>query len=843
MQRLLLIATVLTLSFFGTLNAGVHIVGYARDAATREPVPMVSVALLGTEVVVMGNEQGGFTIDTDVDAAVLRFTAVGYHPKEVTINPGQTVLVVDMSTASVELSEVEVNRTREKYSKKNNPAVELMQRIRSTMHEHDPMRSDFYSFDKYQRVVYGFNDFDELAMKNKVFRRFSFLGEYADTSRVTGKRVLPISVREQTSTVFHRRDPQSLKEVVTGMRNGGIDEPLDQSGVKTYLEDVFREVDIFQNDVTLLLNRFVSPLSVIGADFYKYYLSDTLLVDGERCIELSFVPHTPETFGFTGRLYVAMADNMPFVKKVKMSVPASINLNYVERLTIEQDFVKAPDGTRLKTCDDVEVEFRLMKGTPGFYARRETAYASHNLQQPSNLEVFNNKKDQIVLPEAEHLPDEYWSASRPRSMHTDGGSVRQMLSRLRQSKFFKWAENVAVAFVKGYVPTGNPSKWDFGPINTTISGNPLEGLRLRLGGMTTTALNPHWFARGYVAYGFRDQKWKYMAQLEYSFVPKRQFDQEFPIHSIRLMHKYDVDHLGQHYLYTNPDNVFLALKRKRDDKTTYLRHTELLWRHEWANHLSVAFGLEHMVHEASSLMPFLLNDGSPLKRYTQAGFHAQVRWAPGEKFFQTRSHRIPINMDAPIITISHTWHPKGWLGSRHQLNRTEIAVQKRFWFSAFGHADIMVDAAKIWNQVSFPELLIPNVNLSYTIQPGSYALMNPLEFISDQTLSGEITYWGGGALLNRVPLIKHLKLREVLSVRALWGSLSKRNNPENGGDVLAFPENTLCQSLSHEPYVEASVGLDNILSILRVDYVWRLTHRHNPGASRGGVRVALHFAF
>lgn len=838
-----MLLSVMALTLTAQSVGGTHIVGYVRDSLTRVALPSVSISLMGTELVVLSNEYGGFSIDTDLDIAAIRLSAVGYHAKDVVLNQGQTVVVVDMKSSAIELSEVEVKKTKEKYSKKNNPAVDLLRRIRATMRDYDPMRHDYFSYEKYERLMYGFNDVTELTDKNVVFRKFGFLADYADTSRVTGKRVLPISIKEQVSQEYYRRSPESHKQVVIGLKSGGIDESMDQASVKRYLDDVFREVNIFSNDITILSNRFVSPLSHIAADFYKFYLSDTIDVEGERCVELSFVPHTPETFGFIGRLYLPLNDSTCFIKKVKLNVPHRINLNYVEHLYIEQDFIKTADGTRLKLRDDMEVEFRVMKGSPGLFARRETAYSSHLMTMSADVSVFDRRGEQIVMNDAEYMPDEFWADKRPSFMHTDENRIKQMLSRLRESRWFYWAEKVIVALVKGYAPTGANSKWDFGPLNTIVSGNELEGVRFRLGGMTTVNLSRHWFMRGFLAYGTRDERFKYMGQLEYSFNEKKQLDQEFPIHSIRLMHKYDVDRLGQHYLYTNPDNMFLQIKRQKDNKMAYLRTTQLEWKYETLNHFSVALGLDHHVHESSRFLPFEQGDGIMRNHYTQAGFHATLRYAPGEKFYQTRSHRIPINMDAPIVTLSHTYCPKGWMGALYEMNKTELGLQKRFWFSAFGYADVILKAAKIWNPVSYPDLLIPNANLSYTIQAESYALMDAMEFVNDQYVSWDFTYWANGAILNRIPLVKYLKLREVFTFRGLWGDLSKRNNPDYHSELFRFPAGAHCMAMGKEPYMEIGVGLDNIFTILRLDYVWRLTYRNTPGVDRSGLRVQLHFNF
>ncbi|MBQ0069580.1 MAG: carboxypeptidase-like regulatory domain-containing protein, partial [Bacteroidales bacterium] len=305
----------------------------------------------------------------------------------------------------------------------------------------------------------------------------------------------------------------------------------------------------------------------------------------------------------------------------------------------------------------------------------------------------------------------------------------------------------------------------------------------------------------------------------------------------------DVDKLGQQYLYTNTDNIFLAPKRQKDDKILYLRKTELEYKYETQNHFSVAISFEHNIHEQSKFLEFTHNDGNQVKRYTEAGFKATLRYAPGEKFYQTRSYRIPINMDAPIVTLTQTYMPKGFMGSKYEINKTELGIQKRFWFSAFGYTDIIVKGGKLWSKASYPDLLLPNANLSYTIQPESYDLMSAMEFVNDQYLSWDVTYWGNGVLMNRLPLIKKLKLREVISMRGLWGSLSDKNNPAKSDDLFMFPAETLSQTMEKTPYMEMAVGLDNIFTILRVDYVWRLSYRHTPGVDRNGVRIQLHFTF
>lgn len=815
-----------------------QITGLVRDSLTREGVPYATITMVGSSEGALANDKGGFTINTRASFSRLRITAMGYAPKEVPVKTGQgSVVLVDLVPTGIELDELVVNKGKEKYSKKNNPAVEMIKKLREKRDDNDPKRYPHYSYSQYERMMLGFGDLDDLIKKPE---EQQWIEQYADTSLLTGKRILPISIKETVARDYYNKDGH--KQVILGTKSAGLDEKIDQENIKKVLDDFMGEIDIFQNDVTLLTNRFVSPLSRIAVDFYKFYLNDTVQVDGERCAVLSFVPFTPQTFGFLGRLYVSLEDTTMFIKRIEMGLPHDINLNYVDRMSVVQNYERASNGSRLKAFDHVEVNMKIMPNLPEVFARRETTYRDHNFERPEGG-VFNFKGEQHVDNSASYLPEEFWQEFRPAEIRTTTATMSNLMARLRKSRVFYWAEQVVLVLVNGYLPTSKNSKFDIGPLNTMISGNSLEGLRLRFGGMTNVNLSRHWFARGYVAYGTRDEKLKYMGSLEYSFVPKKTLDQEFPIRSLRLTHQYDVDKLAQHYLYTNQDNVFLTLKRHKDTRMQYLRITRLEYRHEWYNHFSIAIALEHIVHEATQYVPFVYADGSARRRYTEAGFTARLRFAPGETFYQTRSYRIPINMDAPIITLTQTYMPKGFMGSLHEVNKTELGLQKRFWFSAFGYADVIVKGEKVWSKVAYPDLLFPNVNLSYTIQPESYTLMKPMEFVNDQALSWDLTYWGNGILMNRLPLIKRLRLREVISLHGIWGSLSDKNNPAKASDVFQFPSDALCQSMGDKPYMEAGVGLDNIFTILRVDYVWRLTYREHAGTDRHGVRVQLHFNF
>lgn len=356
-------------------------------------------------------------------------------------------------------------------------------------------------------------------------------------------------------------------------------------------------------------------------------------------------------------------------------------------------------------------------------------------------------------------------------------------------------------------------------------------------------LNPHLFASGYVAYGTKDRKWKYKADVEYSFAAKKNHSYEWPRHGFYGSCSYDLDMIGQHYLFTNSDNMFLSLKRKESILVTYQRMAKFGYILELPNNFSVEAGLKHEIQESTRWLPFVFPDGRSEARYTQASFNLSLRWAPGERFIQGRTQRMPVNMDAWIFQLSHEFGPKSFMNSSFTLNRTELSVMKRLWFSAFGYADIILKAGKVWSSVYYPTLLWPNANLSYTIQPESYSLMNAMEFANDQYASIDFTYFGNGVLFNHIPLLKKLKIREAFTFKGLMGGLSDKNNPDKNRNIYKFPADANSRVMSNTPYMEIGVGLDNILTFLRVDYVWRLTYKDTPGCDKSGVRIALHFSF
>lgn len=825
--------------------------GVVTDSITGERLPYVSLIFKGTTIGTATDGDGNFSFSALTDVKNLEVSYLGYDTKEVKVIPGKTNnLKIKLAPNGITLNEVVVKPKKEKYSKKENPAVKFVKQVIASRESNDPRNHDYFQYDQYEKMVFAMNDYHPKPKKNGKPGKFDFLIDFVDTLDV-GTTILPVSEKEKVESVYYRKEPKSEKRIVKGNKSSGVDEIFSRDGIQQFLNEVFREVDIFKNDIPLFLQRFVSPLSTIGPNYYKYYLLDTLNVNGQKCVDLGFVPFNSETFGFTGHLFVTL-DSTFFVQKAILNVPKDINLNFVSGMTIEQTFERTPDSTRIITKDDINVNFKLSEKSKGMYARRLNIYSNHSFDEPDaeRALVFKESAPVITLKDAYQQSEDFWTSNRPEeAIKKNPNSVEKLMAKFRSVPIFYITEKVVSVLVSGYIPTNKDplkSKFEFGPMNTAISGNAIEGARFRVGGTTTTAFSRNLFFDGYMAYGTKDEKLKYDALVEYSFNDRKEYRKEFPLNSIRLEYMYDINQLGQQYMYASKDNMFLAWKRQKDTRATYLRQAELTYYHEHYNGLAYGAVIRNRREYATEYAVFdqIGPDGaiSPVKSYDMTELELKFRYAKDEKFYQTRNLRYPITFDALIFNFSHVMAKKDLLGSSYDYHRTDIGIQKRFWFSAFGYVDLITKAGKVWNKVPYPLLILPNANLSYTIQPESYTNMNAMEFISDEYASWDLTYYMNGNLLNRLPLVKKLKWREVFCFRGLWGHLTDKNNPMNGGEGLyLFPNGSY--TLGKAPYMEASIGIENIFKFLRLDYVWRLNYRDHPGIQTKGVRFMMRMSF
>jgi hypothetical protein len=578
---------------------------------------------------------------------------------------------------------------------------------------------------------------------------------------------------------------------------------------------------------------------------------DTLMVGNDKCVDLGFVPANSESYGFTGRLYITLDGNYS-VKKAVLNTPVNINLNWVDKMRIEQEFKQLPDSTWVVEEENTYANFYLVKGTQQLYAQQTRIYSDYNFNIANKDSIFGLLGKTHVLEEAVQQTDTFWINNRPKPLKEKENALKDLLAQLRKVPAFNAIIKTAEILITGYIPTTEDkkhSKFDFGPMNTTFSVNHLEGFRMRIGGMTTANLNHYNFASGYLAYGTNDRKVKYNVTLTHSFNKKQYHSGESPLNNLSIIQEYDLYTPGQDFLFTSKDNIFVAWKVGEPvTKMQYIRKTAVQYDKEWLNGLSIKGWAQNQNNEAAGTLQYIQRDENGklyrLKDFTISEIGAQLRFAPGERAYNGRSGKESIfnlSKDAPVFKLSHTLGIKGVLGGDYNYNHTEASAEKRIWLSSFGHIDAQVKAGKVWDKVPFPLLILPNTNQSITIQPEAFHMMSAMEFVTDQYASFNATYYMKGLILNRIPLVKWLRLREVVSFNMIYGGLTKKNNPTYSPDLFLFPDGT--QTFGKAPYMEASVGLENIFKILRVDYYRRINYLNHPNIKKNGIRIALRFSF
>lgn len=832
--------------FAVVLQLNAQISGYIIDGATGDSIPYASVIYRGHNVAVASNLSGYYTIERH-DGWQLTFSSVGYEPQTVTIGPKtKGRLDIKLKPDTRKLKEVTVRAKRGKYSRKNNPAVELMKKVIAAKKRTDLDNRDFYQYNKYQKITLAINDITPEKLQTPKLKKMPWLRDQVEKCQYNGKLILPLSVDETVTQKIYRKDPHSEKNIVKGQNSTGIND-LFQTGdiLTTTLKDVFTDVNIYDDQVRLLQYPFTSPIGKNAIAFYRFYIEDTVFVDREKCFHLHFLPNNQQDFGFRGDIYI-MADSSYQVKRCELTIPKRSDVNFVENLRVLQEFKQLPDSTWVLTQDDMVAELKLTDFLAKAIVIRTTRLSDYAFDAlPKQL--FKGKAREVKEADAMMRDDDFWNKYRQVHLTQSESKMDAFVHNLEQIKGFKYIIFGAKALIENYVETGNPSKVDIGPINTMISSNFIDGVRTRLSAQTTAKLNPHLFLSGYYARGWDSHKNYYKGEVTYSFNKKEYLPREFPKRTLTFSSTYDVTSPSDKFMHTDKDNVFTALKWTKVDKMMFYNRQELTFEREedWGFKTTVSMKTED--NEACGYLHFRPMATGADTKFRTTELRAELRFAPGETYINTKQRRLKINLDAPVFTVSHTLGLKNVLGGDYDYNYTEASIYKRFWVNSWGKIDCYVRGGVQWSKVPFPLLCMPATNLSFIIQDQTFQLINNMEFLNDRFVSADVSWDLNGKLFNRIPLIKKLKWREYIAVKVLWGDLTDKNNPyvaQNAADpvLMQFPEGCYVMD-PKKPYVEMSFGIHNIFKIIHVEYVHRFNYLDLPTAHKHGVRFMFRMTF
>ena len=839
-----------------------HVIsGQIVDAKTGEPIPFASAQYLGHGVGVASDVDGNFTIARH-NGWQLTFTSVGYVSHTVQINSAiKSELKIGLETDNKMLKEVTIKTKRGRYSRKNNPAVEMMRKVIAAKKRTDLDNRDYYQYNKYQKLTLALNNFKPEVLDSPKYKKKQWLIDQIEACPYNNKLILPVSIDETVSQKIYRKKPHDEKTIIKGINTQGIND-LFQTGdiLNTIMKDVFTDVNIYDDQIRMLQYPFTSPIGKDAIGFYRYYIEDTLMVDKDLCYHLHFLPNNQQDFGFRGDLYI-LADSSWQVKRCEMTIPKKSDVNFVENMQVVQEFTQLPDGEWVLSVDDMFTELRLASFLNEFAVIRNTRLTDYAFDElPKQL--FKGMKKEVKDVNAMMRGDDFWNQYRQVELTKGESGMGDFISNLQNIKGFKYIIFGLKAFVENFVETGtkkHPSKVDIGPVNTMVTSNFVDGIRTRLSAQTTANLDSNLFLRGYVARGWDSKKWYYKGDVIWSFNKKEYLPREFPQRTLTFSSTYDVMSPSDKFMHTDKDNVFTAFKWSKVDKMMFYNRQSLTFEREedWGFRTTLQMKLEE--NEACGNLyfiplsspagipgdPILARGASQKIRTTE--LRAELRFAPGETFINTKQRRLPINLDAPVLTVSHTLGLKNVLGGDYSYNYTEASIYKRFWLKSWGKMDWLVKGGIQWEKVPFPLLIMPETNLSYIVQDYTFEAINNMEFPTDRFLSGQVNWDLNGKILNRIPLLRKLKWREWIGFRVLWGELSDKNNPykeHNVGNpiLMYFPDG--CYVIDPKrPYMELSLGLHNIFKIIHVEYIRRLNYNELPTAQKHGVRFMVRATF
>ncbi|MCR4994696.1 MAG: DUF5686 family protein [Bacteroidales bacterium] len=822
---------------------------------------------------------------------------MGYQPQLIKITAKtKSPLSIRLKESTAVMTEFVVSAPKKRYSRKNNPAVELMKHVVAAREQTKLENHDYYQYTKYQKISLALNDYragqttgnslhhdslssdsitqglptnaldtiitspDSTALSQNsgwavevptdsshVKRRFDW-GEHTEISPYNGKRIMPLMYNEVVTQHVFRKQPHAEKDIVHGEQASGLNQLLTTGEMaNTVLKEVFQDINIYDDYVRLLQYPFVSPIGNHAVNFYRFFIQDTVEVAGQRCYHLEFAPNNVQDFGFSGELYI-LADSSLHVRKCRLSVPRKSDVNFVDNLQIEQEFVQLENGEWALATDLMWAELRIARVKA--LAVRDTRISNYAFDALPNA-LFRGRTEKRMVANARNRDDEFWNEYRAVALTAKEAGVGGFMEKLKNHKGFKVPLFIIKAVGENYIETGpkdKPSKFDFGPVMSSASYNFVDGFRLRLSGRTMAALHPRLFWHGYAAYGFKSRQPYYGSTITWSFNKKKLSPFEFPMRNIIFESAYDVMSPSDKFLINDKDNLLMGIRTQTVKQMYFYNRQRLSFVYETENGLNLKTSLKTESNEVTGDLHFKhLHDGGETRRLRTTEWSVGLHYAPGQTFVNTKQNRYPINFDNPEYYLRHTMGFDGFLGGQYRMNMTEAGIYKRQWLGSWGHIDLHIDVAAQWNKLPFPLLMTPPISLTYIQQEGTFSMLRNMEFFMDRKLCWMVAWDLNGKIFNRIPLLKKLKWREYVAFKGVWGQLTDKNNPtlrENAGDQELFqlPQGSYPID-PKRPYMEVSAGVHNIFNLFSVEWVHRINYHEHPDTKTDGVRFGFQFSF
>ncbi len=810
--------------------AQTKISGHVFDV-NNEPVSFANIVFKNSSEGCITNENGRFYLESDEtwDAIVISF--IGYETQEIALAKKVNYdLKIILKEEAAQLDAVVL--VSGKQPKKNNPAIDILRKVWQHKRKNGLKQFKQYEFDKYEKVEFDINTIDSALIKSRLFKGMEFVFDQVDTSRVTGKTYLPMFINEAASTVYGDNLINKEKEVLKGNKNSGFS---DNQVIIDFVDDLYSDFNVYDNYLKFFDKSFVSPLSRTGINTYNYVLSDSAFIDNKWCYNIIYYPRRKNELTFKGDFWVA--DTTYAIKDINLQATKSANINWVKEIYIEQEFEVLNDSLFLVKRDYMLSDFAFNKKekSRGIYGKRTTLFNNYKFDIPKEKK-FYDEEVYYYDKDVYDRDDAFWDKNRLEKLNKDERGVYKMLDTLKTVKKFKRLYNLGSILSSGYIEF-NSLPLDYGPIFSTFGFNEVEGMRLRTGGRTYFGRNDIWRLEGFLAYGFKDNKFKYGISGKWLLDKKSRL-------IISGGNRRDVEQIGAS-LTTSTDVLGRSLASSSvvgtgsNDKLTNINLTSAAIEMEpWRNFVMRLGGNYRTLASASPTFSLDYFDGngdiqSTVKQYETT---FSMSYFPGRKMTGFGVERREANDDFPRVFAQISLGNKNMFNSDFDYTKLQFSYLQPWQIGGFGRLTSTIEVGKTIGEVPLGLLSVVPGNQSYFSIYNTFSQLDFYEFVTDTYASLHLEHNFNGRLFSRIPLLRKLNLREIVSVRGVWGDISDENRAINASGLLY-------QAPNDEIYWEYSLGVGNIFKIFRLDFNFRGNYLDNPGARKFGVTGTFGFHF
>lgn len=798
----------------GVAAQSTRVRGRVTDAADGKPLSFVSVVFHGTTTGITTDEAGIYALETRDTSSFVAASMVGYAPqtKPVTRN---TFNQVDFALEAVEFSIGDVVITPGA-----NPAHPILDGIIRNKPRNNPDEYERYRCATYTKMELDLTNIKPQFRSKRLQRNFGFVFNYVDTSALTGQAYLPAMISETAADYYHSRHPDLSREVIRASRVSGVD---DSFSIAQFTGNLQNEINFYGNFIELFDVRFASPLADGGRSFYNYFLVDSLSVEGRKTYKIRFHPKRMTTPVLDGEINVDSATYA--LQSASARMPKGVNVNWIKHLRIENENRMVNDTCWFRSRDRISAEFSIVmrdsSKMTSFIGTREVAYTDVRIGEPIPDEILRMDNDVVLGSEqVTRKDDSYWEQVRPYRLSDRERDIYSMVDSVQQVPLYRNIYTLINTVIGGY---WNTKYIGIGPYYKMASFNKLEGFRMQAGARTTTAVSRRVRLSGYVAYGTRDEDVKGGGSVELAF--SRRLTRK-----LTLSGSHDVVQLGAGQNALTENNILSSIfSRGGRQRMSMVNRAVASYEHEWSHGVSSYLGMRIQRVYGNGYVPLVRPDGTLLNSLASAEVHVGMRFSHNEKIYRTAFDAQHLGTKYPVLTLGFSTGLRGLMRNDYEYYRLEGGLHYKPKLPPIGYSDITLRGGKIFGKVPYLMLKLHEGNGTYFYDPYAFSCMNFYEFASDAWAAVFFEHHFNGWLLGRIPLMKRLKWREVVVCKAVWGTLSDRNNgslPDTEADLL-FPEG---MSSVEKPYVEMGFGVENIFRLLRVDCIWRLTHRKSvPG--------------